>query len=112
VQHVENGEPGRSCAPGSVTFMTADGAVVEREERTVDWDEEDRREGRLRDVFMLKEIHETGGRGLRENDRGPHGSRKWGSTSMMKGPRWRGLRAAARQPVVIVACGTAYHAGP
>jgi glucosamine--fructose-6-phosphate aminotransferase (isomerizing) len=93
--------------PDGVQFTTVDGAPIEREIAEVDWDL-DTAEKQGYETFMLKEIHEQadavadtiGERAVREDgvDLGPMG----GITDAV-------LRGVRR--IVIVACGTSYHAG-
>ena len=104
VQLVENGEI-VAIRPDGTEFLTADGRRVEREVIEVDWDEETAEKSGY-ETFMLKEIHEqpdavaetvadrvTGD----EVDLGDIG---------ISDAELRDLRR-----VVIVACGTSYHAG-
>ena len=93
--------------PGGVEFSTADGEPLQREVVEIDWDAETA-EKQGYETFMLKEIHEQadavaetiGERAARDDgvDLGDLGS----IDDEL-------LRSAAR--VVIVACGTSYHAG-
>ncbi|MGN6372854.1 MAG: glutamine--fructose-6-phosphate transaminase (isomerizing) [Solirubrobacteraceae bacterium] len=105
VQHVENGEL-VVLTPDGVTLLTAQGSPVERAVEEVDWDEETAEKGGY-ETFMLKEIHEqadavaetvadrvAGGR-VDLSDHGAIDER---------------LLADVKR-IVIVACGTSYHAG-
>ena len=104
VQFVENGEL-VAIRPDSTTFMLPDGTPVEREETQLDWDQETAQKGGF-ETFMLKEIHEQpdaiaetiADRTVRE-------------TGVDFGGEFDEdiLRNAKR--IVIVACGTSYHAG-
>jgi glutamine---fructose-6-phosphate transaminase (isomerizing) len=104
VQFVENGEL-VAIRPGSTTFFLPDGTLVEREETELDWDQETAQKGGY-ETFMLKEIHEQPD-AIAETiaDR----------TVRETGVDFAGefdeavLRDAKR--IVIVACGTSYHAG-
>jgi len=104
VQFVENGEI-VAIRPGSTTFLLPDGTPVEREETVLDWDQETAQKAGF-ETFMLKEIHEQPD-ALAETiaDR----------TVRDTGVDFDGefdesiLRDAQR--IVIVACGTSYHAG-
>jgi glutamine---fructose-6-phosphate transaminase (isomerizing) len=104
VQFVENGEL-VAIRPGSTTFFLPDGTPVEREETELDWDQETAQKGGY-ETFMLKEIHEQPD-AIAETiaDR----------TVRETGVDFAGefdeavLRDAKR--IVIVACGTSYHAG-
>jgi glucosamine--fructose-6-phosphate aminotransferase (isomerizing) len=106
VQYIENGEI-VAITPQDATFMTADGALVEREVREVDWDEETAEKGGF-ETFMLKEIHEQAdavaetiaGRTVRED----------GVDLADEASFDEALLRDVRR-VVIVACGTSYHAG-
>ncbi|HMD57446.1 MAG TPA: glutamine--fructose-6-phosphate transaminase (isomerizing) [Solirubrobacteraceae bacterium] len=106
VQHVENGEL-VVLRPDSVTIVTADGAPVTRPEITVDWDEETAEKGGY-ETFMLKEIHEQAD-AVAETiaDRTARGD---GVDLDEEGALSDSILGHARR-IVIVACGTAYHAG-
>src|SRR3954464_11211272 len=91
----------------SVEFMTADGAKVDREVEEVNWSEEVAEKGGY-ETFMLKEIHEqadavaetTADRTVR-----PDGVDLDGLGAIDD----EFLRTCRR--IVVVACGTSYHAG-
>jgi glucosamine--fructose-6-phosphate aminotransferase (isomerizing) len=106
VQHVENGEI-VVLRPDGVTITTADGTPVERAVRTVDWDEETAEKGGY-ETFMLKEIHEQAD-AVAETiaDRTARGT---GVDLDDEGALEDSVLAGTRR-IVIVACGTAYHAG-
>ncbi len=106
VQHLENGEIVQ-LRPDGVTITTADGLPVERAELTVDWDQETAEKGGY-ETFMLKEIHEQAD-AVAETiaDRTTHGS---GIDLDEEGALPEAVLAEVRR-IVIVACGTAYHAG-
>src|SRR5580765_4868477 len=92
--------------PAGVRVIRAeDGAPVELEEVRIDWDEEvAEREGY--ETFMLKEIYEQpDGFEVTIGDRVRHGHLVQDGLGMNEDE----LRALRR--IVIVACGTAYHAG-
>jgi len=106
VQYVENEEI-VAVRPSGVSFTTPSGEPIEREIVTVDWDEETAEKGGF-ETFMLKEIHEQADaiaetiadRTVREDgvdldDVGALSDEQ--------------LRSAKR--IVVVACGTSYHAG-
>ena len=106
VQYVENGEI-VAVRPTGASFSTADGAPIERDVVTVDWDEETAEKGGF-ETFMLKEIYEQADaiaetiadRTVREDgvdldDVGALADEQ--------------LRSAKR--IIVVACGTSYHAG-
>jgi glucosamine--fructose-6-phosphate aminotransferase (isomerizing) len=104
VQLVHDGEIVAVTPEGS-RFLSPDGAAIEREVDDVEWDEEQAEKGGY-ETFMLKEIHEQadavaetvagrlGDEGVELEDIGI-------SDEFLKGIR----------RVVIVACGTSYHAG-
>ncbi|HEX3511464.1 MAG TPA: glutamine--fructose-6-phosphate transaminase (isomerizing) [Solirubrobacteraceae bacterium] len=106
VQHVENGEI-VVLRPDGVTITTAAGEPVERELLTVDWDEETAEKGGY-ETFMLKEIHEQAD-AVAETiaDRTARGA---GVDLDEEGALEEGILERV-QRIVIVACGTAYHAG-
>ncbi|MCW3050814.1 MAG: glucosamine/fructose-6-phosphate aminotransferase, isomerizing [Solirubrobacterales bacterium] len=93
--------------PDATTFMTPAGEVLEREIDEVDWDEETAEKGGF-ETFMLKEIHEQADavastiadRTVRED----------GVDLDDEGALDESLLAGVNR-VVIVACGTSYHAG-
>jgi glutamine---fructose-6-phosphate transaminase (isomerizing) len=104
VQLVNDGEIVAITPEGS-RFISPDGSALEREIDEVDWDEDEAEKGGY-DTFMLKEIHEQadavaetlagrlGADGVEFEDFGI-------SDEFLKDVR----------RVVIVACGTSYHAG-
>jgi glutamine---fructose-6-phosphate transaminase (isomerizing) len=106
VQHLENGEI-VVLRPEGVTITTATGEPVQRPERTVDWDEETAEKGGY-ETFMLKEIHEQAD-AVAETiaDRTARGT---GVDLDDEGALEDSVLAGVRR-IVIVACGTAYHAG-
>jgi glutamine---fructose-6-phosphate transaminase (isomerizing) len=106
VQVIQNGEIVR-LTPGDVTITTADGEPVERAIETVEWDQETAEKGGF-ETFMLKEIHEQAD-ALAEtiSDRVARGA---GVDLDEDGALPERVLAGARR-IVIVACGTAYHAG-
>lgn len=106
VQYVEDGEIVSITAEGTA-FTDAAGNPVEREVTTVDWDEETAEKGGY-ETFMLKEIHEQADAvaetiadrtvrddGVDLNDEGALTDEQ--------------LLQARR--IIVVACGTSYHAG-
>jgi glucosamine--fructose-6-phosphate aminotransferase (isomerizing) len=106
VQYIQNGEVVH-LTPQDVTITTADGSPVERAIETVDWDQETAEKGGF-ETFMLKEIHEQAD-ALAEtiSDRTARGT---GVDLDEEGALATSVLAEARR-IVIVACGTAYHAG-
>jgi glucosamine--fructose-6-phosphate aminotransferase (isomerizing) len=106
VQIVENGEIA-VLRPDGVEITTAAGEPVDRPVETVDWDEETAEKGGY-ETFMLKEIHEQAD-AVAETiaDRTAAGDRV---DLRDEGALSDEILAATRR-IVIVACGTAYHAG-
>ncbi len=105
VQYVEDGEI-VVLQPGGVTITTAHGAEVQRAVQTVDWDEETAEKGGY-ETFMLKEIHEQADAVAETiSDRTAGGDVSLADEGALED---RVLADARR--IVIVACGTAYHAG-
>ena len=105
VAYPNNGEI-VEVTPGGVRMISAeDGSPIEIEEIQIDWDEEvAEREGF--ETFMLKEIYEQPeGFEVTIGDRVRHGALVQDGLGMDADD----LRALRR--IVIVACGTAYHAG-
>ncbi len=104
IQLIEDGEI-VVVTPEGVTFSDASGAQLARDVEEVDWDA-DAAEKSGYDTFMLKEIHEQP-RAVAETvvDRLAHGRAELGDIGISD-EQLRGLRR-----VVIVACGTSYHAG-
>jgi glutamine---fructose-6-phosphate transaminase (isomerizing) len=106
VQYVENGEI-VVLRPDGVTIMSADGAIVERGEQAVDWDEETAEKGGY-ETFMLKEIHEQADAVADAiADRTARGD---GVDLMEQDALDESILDGVRR-IVIVACGTSYHAG-
>jgi glutamine---fructose-6-phosphate transaminase (isomerizing) len=91
--------------PEGVTFLEPDGTRIEREVTEVDWDEETAEKGGF-ETFMLKEIHEQPD-AVAETiaDRTPGDHVDLADTGLSDD-----LLAGIRR-IVIVACGTSYHAG-
>ena len=106
VQYVENDEI-VVLRPDGVQFLTVDGTAVERSTVEVDWDAETA-EKQGYETFMLKEIHEQAD-AVAETI----GERVAGETGIDLGDLGsiddELLRSVRR--IVIVACGTSYHAG-
>jgi glucosamine--fructose-6-phosphate aminotransferase (isomerizing) len=106
VQYVENGEV-VVLTPAGVTITTASGEPVERAEHTVDWDEETAEKGGF-ETFMLKEIHEQADAVADAvSDRTASGI---GVDLAEDGVLDEALLDGVER-IVIVACGTSYHAG-
>jgi glucosamine--fructose-6-phosphate aminotransferase (isomerizing) len=106
MQYVENGDI-VVLRPDGVIVTDADGNAVERPEQTIDWDEETAEKGGY-DTFMLKEIHEQAD-AVAETiaDRTARGT---GVDLDDEGALEDSVLAGTKR-IVVVACGTAYHAG-
>jgi len=94
-----------SVKPEGVRFMAADGSPVEHDELELDWDDEDAEKGGY-ETFMLKEIYEQP-EAVAETigDRLRHGRLELEGLGLSD----EALKRLRR--VVILGCGTAYHAG-
>jgi glucosamine--fructose-6-phosphate aminotransferase (isomerizing) len=105
-QYVENGEI-VALRPDGVQITTAAGEPVERAVETVDWDQETAEKGGY-ETFMLKEIHEQAD-AVAETvaDRTARGD---GVDLDEHGALDEAILADVKR-IVVVACGTAYHAG-
>jgi glucosamine--fructose-6-phosphate aminotransferase (isomerizing) len=103
VQFIENGEI-VAVRPEGVEFMTADGTPVERPVERIDWDAEEAEKGG-HETFMLKEIHEQAD-AVAETiaDRTARGD----GVDM---PELDDDLLRDCKRIVVVACGTSYHAG-
>jgi len=106
VQYLENGEI-VVLRPEGVQIMTGDGEAVEREVEQVDWDQETAEKGGY-ETFMLKEIHEQAD-AVADTlfDRTARGD---GVDLDEEGALDESILADVTR-IVVVACGTAYHAG-
>jgi glucosamine--fructose-6-phosphate aminotransferase (isomerizing) len=104
VQFPEDGDVIELTPQGAV-FHQADGSTVAPDMIEVDWDEESAEKGGY-ETYMLKEIYEQA-EAVRETigDRVRHGSLVLESFGMTE------LEVQNLRRIVIVACGTAYHAG-
>ncbi len=104
IQLIEDGEV-VSITPAGATFTTVEGDAVERDVIEVDWDDEAAEKSGY-ETFMLKEIYEQP-EGVRETigDRVRHGKLVLESLGLSDN-ELRNLRR-----IVILACGTSYHAG-
>ncbi len=94
-----------SITPESVEFVRADGKPVEHEPLELDWDDESAEKGGY-ETFMLKEIYEQP-ESIAETigDRTRHGK------LVLEGLGMDDRQLADLRRIVILACGTAYHAG-
>jgi glucosamine--fructose-6-phosphate aminotransferase (isomerizing) len=106
VQYIESGEI-VTLRPDGVTITTADGGEVQRPTHTVDWDAETAEKGGF-ETFMLKEIHEQAD-AVADTiaDRTARGD---GVDLDEEGALDEAILADVKR-IVIVACGTSYHAG-
>jgi glutamine---fructose-6-phosphate transaminase (isomerizing) len=106
VQYLENGEI-VVLRPDEVLITTADGEPLERAVQSVNWDQETAEKGGY-ETFMLKEIHEQAD-ALAETiaDRTARGE---GIDLDEQGALDEAILAGVKR-IVVVACGTAYHAG-
>ncbi len=106
VQYLENGEI-VVLRPEGVQIMTGDGKPVERAVEQVDWDQETAEKGGY-ETFMLKEIHEQAD-AVADTlfDRTARGD---GVDLDEEGALDESILADVTR-IVVVACGTAYHAG-
>jgi len=87
-----------------VTFLGADGTPVEHDTLELDWDDEGAEKAGY-ETFMLKEIYEQGDAVAETiGDRVRHG------TLVLEGLDMSGKEVKELQRIVLVACGTAYHA--
>jgi glucosamine--fructose-6-phosphate aminotransferase (isomerizing) len=95
-----------AITPEGATFYAPDGSIVEHKEiEPIDWDDESAEKGGY-ETFMLKEIYEQP-EAVRETigDRVRHGELVLESIGLTE------LEVRNLRRIVIVACGTAYHAG-
>ena len=106
VQHIENGEI-VVLRPEAVQVLSAAGEPIERGVEEVDWDEDTAEKGGY-ETFMLKEIHEQADT-VAETiaDRVARGT---GVDLQEPGALEESLLADVKR-IVVVACGTSYHAG-
>jgi glucosamine--fructose-6-phosphate aminotransferase (isomerizing) len=106
VQYLENGEI-VVLRPEGVWITKPDGEQVQRPIETVDWDQETAEKGGF-ETFMLKEIHEQAD-AVAETiaDRTARGD---GVDLDEEGALDERILAGVKR-IIVVACGTAYHAG-
>ena len=104
VQLVENGEI-VAVTPDGARFLDAGGSPIEREITEVTWDDEAAEKGGY-ETFMLKEIHEQPD-AVADTvlDRLAHGTVELGEIGISDD------ELASLRRIVVVACGTSYHAG-
>jgi glucosamine--fructose-6-phosphate aminotransferase (isomerizing) len=106
VQFIENGEI-VAITPAGTTFLLPDGTELDREVVEIDWDEETAEKGGY-ETFMLKEIHEQADavaetiadRTIRDD----------GVDLDDEGALDEAILRDIKR-IVVVACGTSYHAG-
>jgi glutamine---fructose-6-phosphate transaminase (isomerizing) len=105
-QFIENGEI-VAITPEGATFLLPDGTELEREVVEIDWDEETAEKGGF-ETFMLKEIHEQAD-AVAETiaDRTVRAD---GVDLDDEGALDEAILRDVRR-IVVVACGTSYHAG-
>jgi glucosamine--fructose-6-phosphate aminotransferase (isomerizing) len=106
VQYLENGEI-VTLRPDGVTITTAEGEEVQRGEHTVEWDQETAEKGGF-DTFMLKEIYEQADAVADAvSDRAARGD----GVDLAEQDALDEAILEGVSRIVIVACGTSYHAG-
>ena len=91
--------------PGGATFLSGDGAVIDRDVDEVDWDEE-AAEKQGYETFMLKEIEEQPD-AIAETI----GERLYHGELQLDGLNLSDQQIRDLSRVVFLACGTSYHAG-
>jgi glutamine---fructose-6-phosphate transaminase (isomerizing) len=106
VQYLENGEI-VVLRPDGVRIISADGAEVVREVEAVDWDQETAEKGGY-ETFMLKEIHDQAD--AVADTIFDRTARADGVDLDEEGALDEAILAGVGR-IIIVACGTAYHAG-
>jgi glutamine---fructose-6-phosphate transaminase (isomerizing) len=104
VQFIDDDQIVELRAEGAV-FHSADGAVADPEVTEIDWDDESAEKSGF-ETFMLKEIYEQPD-AVRETI----GDRVRGHQLMLEDLCLTELEIQNLRRIVIVACGTAYHAG-
>ncbi len=106
VQYLENGEVAVLRADG-VSISTAAGEAVERPVLSVDWDEDTAEKGGY-ETFMLKEIHEQADAIAEAIS---HRTARRDGVDLQEHGAFEESLLDDIARVVIVACGTSYHAG-
>jgi glucosamine--fructose-6-phosphate aminotransferase (isomerizing) len=104
VQLIEDGEV-VAITPDGARFFTDEGEVEHKDIEPVDWDDEGAEKGGY-ETFMLKEIYEQP-----EAVRETIGDRARRGKLVLDGIGLTELEIQNLRRIVIVACGTAYHAG-
>jgi glucosamine--fructose-6-phosphate aminotransferase (isomerizing) len=93
-----------AVTPKGAIFQSVDGTLLEHEQIELDWDDEGAEKAGY-ETFMLKEIHEQPDAVAETiGDRVRHG------TLVLEGLDMSGQDVKELQRIVLVACGTAYHA--
>jgi glucosamine--fructose-6-phosphate aminotransferase (isomerizing) len=103
VQLIEDGEV-VAITPAGARFFTAEGEVEHKEVEPIDWDDESAVKGGY-ETFMLKEIYEQP-----EAVRETIGDRARRGRLVLEGIGLNELEIQNLRRIVIIACGTAYHA--
>ncbi|MGZ4415313.1 MAG: glutamine--fructose-6-phosphate transaminase (isomerizing), partial [Gaiellaceae bacterium] len=104
VQLIEDGEV-VAITPEGARFFTTEGEVEHKEVEPIDWDDESAVKGGY-ETFMLKEIYEQP-----EAVRETIGDRARRGKLVLEGIGLNELEIQNLRRIVVVACGTAYHAG-
>jgi glucosamine--fructose-6-phosphate aminotransferase (isomerizing) len=104
VSYIEDGDI-VEITPQGARFIRGDGGEVEREEHEIDWDDEGAEKGGY-ETFMLKEIYEQP-----ESVAETIGDRVRHGTLVLEGLGMDDRDLARVRRIVVLACGTAYHAG-
>jgi glucosamine--fructose-6-phosphate aminotransferase (isomerizing) len=106
VQYIENGEL-VVVTPEGTTFLTPEGDELEREVVEIDWDEETAEKGGF-ETFMLKEIYEQAdavAETIADRTVRPDG------VDLAEEASFDETLLEGVNRIVVVACGTSYHAG-
>jgi glucosamine--fructose-6-phosphate aminotransferase (isomerizing) len=103
VQLIDDGEV-VAITPDGASFFTEDGEIEHKEVEPIDWDDESAEKGGY-ETFMLKEIYEQPD-AVRETI----GDRARRGKLVLEGIGLNELEIQNLRRIVIVACGTAYHA--
>jgi glutamine---fructose-6-phosphate transaminase (isomerizing) len=104
VQLIDDGEV-VAITPEGARFFTSEGEIEHKEVEPIDWDDESAEKGGY-ETFMLKEIYEQP-----EAVRETIGDRARRGKLVLEGIGLNELEIQNLRRIVIVACGTAYHAG-
>jgi glucosamine--fructose-6-phosphate aminotransferase (isomerizing) len=103
VQLIDDGEV-VAITPEGARFFTSEGEIEHKEVEPIDWDDESAEKGGY-ETFMLKEIYEQP-----EAVRETIGDRARRGKLVLEGIGLNELEIQNLRRIVIVACGTAYHA--